>query len=68
MSALKRNLKIVWDETTNGSDPGRRYVAKSFHGGSGWGVFDRAEGKFLRDREVATLDPASIRDQFGALH
>lgn len=50
MSALLRNLKIVW-----GNDRPKRYLPKSLNGGVGWGVWDDKEKRFLKDREVRTM-------------
>ena len=72
MSAMKRNLQIVWDETTNiisdGGDGegapwgGRRYIARSLDGGTGWGVWDSKQDRFLKDREVRVLSEKKIRE------
>lgn len=65
--ALKRNLQIVWRETTS-SDPGkqlgmdRRFIARSLDGGPGWGVWDRRNQRFLKDREVAKRSEDEIRE------
>lgn len=56
MSKLKRNLDVIFAETTNNGGDGRRYVAKAFSDhGPGWGVYDRRTSRFLKDREVAAL-------------
>ena len=69
MSAMKRNLRIVWDETTTAigdaeSTPwgGRRYIARSLDGGKGWGVWDRKQNRFLMDTEVRSLESAQVRE------
>ncbi len=62
MSALKRNLNAIFTETSNGGDKGRRYVARSLDGGTGWGVFDRRSERFLKNREVAALDADTLRE------
>ena len=61
MSVLKRNLDIVFKETTNGNDEGRRYIAKSLDGGTGWGVFDRRTKRFLKDREISQISAHDLR-------
>jgi hypothetical protein len=61
MSGLKRKLDLVFYETSNGGHVGRRYIAKSLDGGTGWGVYDRREGRFLKDREVSALDEEMLR-------
>ena len=70
MSKLKRNLKIVFDETaaravdTIHPSACRRYHAKSLDGGAGWGVFDKKLGRFLKDREVAALTDSALRESW----
>lgn len=68
---LKRNLEIIWAETTGPmavetsgrtAIPHRRYIARAFSGGgSGWGVYDIKENRFLKDREVSRLSVDDIR-------
>lgn len=61
MAALKRNLRLVWDETTNGKGATRRYYSRSLNGGTGWGVYDAQAQRFLKDREVAALTADQLR-------
>jgi len=59
---LRKRLEWLWDNRTS-SQPGLegaharwRYVPRAFSaGGSGWGVFDRAQERFLSDAEVVEL-------------
>ena len=67
MTNLKRNLDIIWDETTFAGAVGqtidRRYVARAFSSrGPGWGVYDIKEARFLDDKEVKALTPEQIRE------
>jgi hypothetical protein len=70
VSKLKRNLKIIWDDTTRGapwedsSAATRRFIAKSLDGGTGWGIWDKSANRFLKDREVAALTPDQCRSSF----
>lgn len=57
MSAMKRNLDIVW----NNNRPSR-YIPRSLDGGTGWGVWDDKEKRFLKDREVRSLSPDNLRE------
>jgi hypothetical protein len=67
MSALKRNLKIIYNETTAPlaggvvAHPNRRYVARAFGSGTGWGVWDVRAQRYLRDEEVRVLTEEQIR-------
>lgn len=65
MSALKRNLRIAWDETGqapgHAPDPRRRYVVRGNGNGFGWGVFDKQAARFLKDSEVRAMTPAALR-------
>lgn len=62
MSAYKRNMKIVWTETTDGRGEARRFFARSLTGGTAWGVFDAKRDRFLKDGEIAALAPEAIRE------
>lgn len=62
--SLKRKLRIVFDETTNGGHGGRRYIAKSLDGGTGWGVWDRKKERFLKDREVRAIPEEQVREMW----
>lgn len=62
MSKLKRNLKIVWNEGTGPESAMRRFHAKSLDGGTGWGVWDQKDKRFLKDTEVAALSAEQIRE------
>lgn len=56
MSAMKRNLKIVWENNRPA-----RYLPKSLVGGVGWGVWDDKEKRFLKDREVRALSADELK-------
>jgi hypothetical protein len=70
---FKSKLRFVFDTTTTGfGDPAgsavgnRRYIAKAFAAaGSGWGVFDRLDNRFLSDREVKKLSPTDLAAEMG---
>lgn len=62
MSALKHNLRIVWNEATGQESRSRRFLARSLNGGTGWGVWDQKRDRFLKDREVAALSPEELRE------
>lgn len=52
---LKKLLRIVWD-----NHPPRRYLPKSLNGGTGWGVWDVKEKRFLKNDEVKRLGPVAL--------
>ena len=54
-------LKIVFEETTNELGKDRRYIAKSYTGRSGWGVYDVVKGKFL-SKEITELNEGNVRE------
>lgn len=54
-------LKAIFIETTNDNGKNRRYIAKSYNGGSGWGVYDMAIGKFL-SKEITELNEKNFRE------
>ena len=54
---LKSRLEIVW-----GNKPPKRYLPRSLDGGTGWGVFDRREARFLKDAEVINLDKEALSE------
>lgn len=54
-------LRIVFDETTNDLGKDRRYIAKSYTGGTGWGVYDVVKGKFL-SKEITELNKSNVRE------
>ncbi len=71
MSAFKRNLRRIWDET--GTPIGsprpcdnslvRRYVVRGYsQDGTGWGVWDKRRERYLKDREVAVLTSEQIEE------
>ena len=62
MSKLKRNLDLIWSEATGQASRSRRYRAKSLDGGTGWGVWDERERRFLKDREVAAKTAEQLRE------
>lgn len=70
MSKLKKNLKIIFMETTTSSHleeskaHSRRFIAKSLDGGTGWGVWDKQTARFLKDREVVALTADQCRAPF----
>ena len=59
---MKQNLlRIVFDETTNDLGKDRRYIAKSYTGKTGWGVYDVAKGQFL-SKEITELNEGNVRE------
>jgi hypothetical protein len=58
---LHKRLLWLFDNRTSVIDGERadfakhRYVPRSFDGGSGWGVYDRSQSRFLSDPEVRDL-------------
>lgn len=52
---LKKLLDIVWN-----NHPPLRYLPKSLNGGTGWGVWDNKEKRFLTDRQVKQLEPDTL--------
>ncbi len=54
-------LKIVFEETTNGLGEERRYIAKSYTGGTGWGIYDVVKGEFL-SKDIHELSENNVRD------
>ena len=67
MSGLKKNLRIVWGETTHApvgprDETPRRFVVRAFSdAGPGWGVWDKKRERFLKNREVAALSVDAVR-------
>ena len=67
---LTRNLDFIFSSTTRHEPaPGpivqlNRYVAKSLNGGTGWGVYDRRQERFLKDPEVAALKFDELGESF----
>ena len=57
----KKLLEIVFNETTNDLGKNRRYIAKSYNGGTGWGVYDVDKGEFL-SKEITELNENNVRD------
>jgi hypothetical protein len=57
----KELLRIVFEETTNDLGKDRRYIAKSYTGGSGWGVYDVVKGEFL-SKEITELNDRNVRE------
>lgn len=55
---LRQRLKWLWDNRTHdiGAQPQDlakwRYVPQSLNGGTGWGVFDRVQERFLSNDEL----------------
>jgi len=73
MSKLKRNLKIIYEETTAFAEGEtipmhRRYLARAFPdrapGSGGWGVWDQSLKRFLRDAEVRALTEEQVRSNW----
>lgn len=54
-------LDAIWLETTNGLGKDRRYVAKSYIGGTGWGVYDKTKELFLSD-DLHELNENNFRE------
>lgn len=60
---LRRILQTVFYETTAPLDgrvtpaENRRYVARSLNGAIGWRIWDKAEEKFLTDRQARKINP-----------
>lgn len=65
---LRRNIDFIFDATTRPSGESgavslpNRYLAKSLNGGTGWGVFDRKQQRFLNDPEVARLKHSELSE------
>lgn len=55
MSALRKNLEVVWRNNRPA-----RYLPKSLIGGTGWGVWDDKEKRFLKDQEVSALSAEQL--------
>lgn len=62
MSKLQKRLWALWNERTNPIDgPSRplaqyRYIPRAFSAnGTGWGVYDCLEERFLSDKEVLAI-------------
>jgi hypothetical protein len=56
---LKSRIDVVW-----GNRPPKRYLPRSLDGGTGWGVFDRREDRFLEDAEVIKLDKEDLSEVY----
>jgi len=56
VSDIKDKIAAVWENGLRGDRRNRRYVPKSFTGGTGWGVWDGREQRFLDDAELPTID------------
>lgn len=56
---LQRRLSVVW-----GNKPPYRYVPKSLDGGTGWGVWDRRDARFVPDKEVRKLTFENVCEKF----
>ena len=56
---FEQRLRAVWEHGTPiGSTPDPtpwRYVPKSLTGGTGWGVFDRLNKRFVEDADLLRL-------------
>jgi hypothetical protein len=65
---LRKRLKWLWDNRTfdvgmtiDGSLERWRYVPQSLNGGTGWGVFDRLQDRFLTDEELVALPMEKVQ-------
>jgi hypothetical protein len=56
---LQRRLSVVWE-----NEAPDRYVPKSLTGGTGWGVWDRRDGRFVPDAEVRQLSFENVCEKF----
>ena len=54
-------LRAIFEETTNGLGADRRYIARSYTGKSGWGVYDVVKGEFL-SKDLKELNESNFRD------
>lgn len=71
MSRLKRNLDIIFNETTDRTPLAgealfgvRRYIAEGINGGPAWGVLDRKTGRILSNPEIAALSEEDLVEVF----
>lgn len=61
--ALDNHLWLISKEAKRPSTT-RRYVAKPFNGDARhWGVWDRKDGRYLKDQEVEALTLQQIREK-----
>lgn len=53
MTKQERIVRAVWD-----NDASRRYVPRAYSsGGSGWGVWDKVESKYVEGDALLAIDP-----------
>lgn len=55
LSKLRKRLEIVWS-----NEVPKRFIPRSLNGGTGWGVFDKKQDRFLSDSEVTELSPDAL--------
>ena len=65
---FKKKLRLVFDRgATLGKEFDRqfRFVPRGFGGGgTGWGVWDQKDSRFLKDREVKRMSAAQLDERW----
>jgi hypothetical protein len=62
---LDRRLRVIWiNADSKESWALHRYVPKSLDGGTGWDVWDKKRGRFLKRKEIKRLTFDDCSEKF----